>query len=207
LSGEIQTTQVLDRLLPDLHTDSYANLTFWSKPQLVQYLDDAAKQLSRAALLFIERDTSQSTVPGTATYPLPTRHNATLHISFATTPLRPGTTIELESRDRAFQTTPGNPDHWYEDDLAIASIALAPVPTTAAPLPMICAMYPPDLDTGQVNTLLQAPAPVAIHLSYFVLAKAYGSESETEEPDLANHAGAMVAMLEQVFQHLWGEGV
>lgn len=203
----IDTNQILDALLPDLHADSYANLTFWAKPQLVQYLDDAAKQLSRNSLLFVERSTIQSTVAATATYPLPLRHNATLHISFDTTPLRPATTIELEARNPAFQTTPGNPDHWYEDDLSITSVALAPVPTTAAPLPMICAMYPPDLDTGQVNTLLQAPAPAAIHLSYFVLAKAYGSESETEEPDLANHAGAMVAMLEQVFAHLWGEGV
>lgn len=206
MSGEIQTTTVLDGLLPDLHSPDYASLTFWSKPQLVQFLDDAAKQLSTKTMLFVERDTSQNTAPGTALYSLPPRHNATLHVAFGTSPLRPATTYELVARDPGYATTPGIPDHWYEDNLPIPQISIAPVPTTSAPLAMICSMYPPDLDTAQVNTLLQAPAPVAIYLEYFVLAKAYGAEGESEEPDLAQHCAAKVALLEQVFAHLYGEG-
>jgi hypothetical protein len=206
MAGEIQTTAVLDQLLPDLHSDSYANLTFWTQAQLINFMDEAAKQLSRNTMLFVERDTSKTTANATGTYALPSRHNATLHVSYGSTPLRPGTTIEMEARDPAWQTTPGTPDHWYEDDMNVTSIALAPVPTSASPLPMICSMYPPDLDTGQVNTLLQAPAPVAIYLSYYVLARCYGKESESEESDVSQHAAAKVALLEQVFAHLWGEG-
>ena len=105
-----------------------------------------------------------------------------------------------------YQNFSNTPDHWYEDDLSITSIGLAPVPFAIAPIAMVCGMYPPDLDTAQANTLLEAPAPIAVYLSFFVLAKAYGSESETEEPDLAQHANQMVSMLEQVSAHLWGEG-
>jgi hypothetical protein len=205
MAGEIQTTAVLDQLLPDLHSDSYANLTFWTQAQLINFMDEAAKQLSRNTMLFVERDTSKTTANATGTYALPSRHNTTLHVSYGATPLRPSTTIEMESRDQGYTTTPGTPDHWYEDDMNVASIALAPVPTSASPLPMICSMYPPDLDTGQVNTLLQAPAPVAIHLAFYVLARAYGKESESEESDVSQHAAAKVALLEQVFAHLWGE--
>jgi hypothetical protein len=206
MSGEIQTSNILQNLLPDLHSDSIANLTFWTQSQLINFLDESAKQLSRNTMLFVERDTSKTTANGTGTYSLPLRHNDTIHVSYGATPLRPSTTIELEARDQGYRTTPGTPDHWYEDDMDVTAIALAPVPTAAVSLPMICSMYPPDLDTGQVNTLLQAPAPVSIYLSFYVLAKAYGKESETEEADLSQHAAAKVALLEQVFAHLWGEG-
>jgi hypothetical protein len=206
MAGEINTTSVLDQLLPDLHSDSYGNLTFWTQAQLINFLDEGAKKLSRATMLFVERDTSKTTANGTGTYSLPLRHNDTIHVSYGATPLRPATTIELEARDQGYRTTPGNPDHWYEDDMDVTAIALAPVPTAAVSLPMICSMYPPDLDTGQLNTLLQAPAPVGIYLSYFVLARCYGKESESEIQDLSQHAEAKVALLEQVFAHLWGEG-
>jgi|SRR5215467_5014158 len=205
MAGEINTTAVLDNLLPDLHADSYANLTFWTQAQLIAFEDQAAKQLSRAAMLFVERDTSKTTINGTRTYSLPARHNATIHVSYATVPLRPATTIEMEARDEEFETTAGPPDHWYEDNLDSTLIGLAPVPDSAASLPMVCSVYPPDLDG--INTLLQAPAPVAIYLTYFVLAKAYGKESETEEPDLAQHAAANVALFEQLFLHYYGEGL
>jgi hypothetical protein len=47
---------------------------------------------------------------------------------------------------------------------------------------------------------------VSIYLSFYVLGKCYSKESETEQPDLSQHCQAKVALLEQVFQHLWGEG-
>jgi hypothetical protein len=118
--------------------------------------------------------------------------------------------IELESRDPAFQTTPATadapPDHWYEDDIGITAVGIAPVPATAVALPMICSMYPPDIDVGGLNVLLQAPAPVAGYLAFFVLAKAYGREGESENPDLAQHCAARVKMYEQIFEKYYGKG-
>ncbi len=208
MAGEIDTTVVLANLLPDLHSTSFANLNFWLKADLIQWMDEAAKQLSRACMMFVERVTGTNTSNGTATYSLPTRHNATIHISFGTVPLRSATAMEMEARDPAFQTTPGPPDHWYEDTIGITSVGLVPVPTTSAALPMICSMAPPDLDTAQVmNVLLQAPSPVAAYLAFYVLAGAYGREGESEQPDLAKHASARVKMYEQIFSHYYGPGL
>jgi hypothetical protein len=207
VSGEIDSTVVLTNLLPDLHSSSFANLTFWTKGDLIQFMDEAAKRLARACMMFVERDTSNTTVNATATYALPTRHLATIHASFGTAPLRPATTIEMESRDPAFQTAPGTPDHWYEDTLGTGTIGLTPVPTTAVTLPLVCSMYPPDLDVAQVNTLLQAPAPVSGYLTFSILAGAYGRESETEQPDLAKHCQARCSLYEQLFMHYYGPGL
>jgi hypothetical protein len=207
MAGEIDTSVVITNLLPDLHSDSLANLNFWTEANLIQWVDEAAKQLSRAVMMFVERDTSNTTAGGTATYPLPSRHNATIHVSFGTSPLRPATVIELEARDPAFQTTPGPPDHWYEDTIGMTTVGVAPVPTTAVSLPLICSVHPADIDVAKVNHLLQAPAPVAGYLGMFVLAKAYGREGESEQPDLAQHCAARVKMYEQIFERYYGKGV
>ena len=203
MSGEIDTSQVLDNLLPDLHADSYANLTYWTESELYRFLDQGAKQLANAAMMFVERDASQSTQPGVSGYPLPARYVATVHVSYGDRPLRPATIIEMEARDPAFLSTEGAPDHWFQDDLALGIIGLAPVPDQAAALPMLSSVTPPDLDLG--STLLQAPAPVAIYLGYFVLAKCYGLEGESEQSDLAQHCAAKVQLLEQVFAKYYGE--
>lgn len=47
MAGEIQTTGVIDQLLPSLHADSRANLYFWSEADLIQWMDEALKGLAR----------------------------------------------------------------------------------------------------------------------------------------------------------------
>lgn len=110
-----------------------------------------------------------------------------------------------QGNDEAFQSTPGTPDHWYEDDLALGTVGLVPVPIAVSPVATICNMCPPDLDVGQVNVLVQAPAPVATYLAFSVLEKAYGQEGESEQPDLAQHCQGRADMLEQVFQSYYGK--
>lgn len=203
----IDTQVVIDELLPALHSDTRAHLTFWSEGDLIEWIDQAAKRLARAAMMFAERTASTTTTPGTATYALPSRHLATIHVSYGTAPLRPATMLELEARDPAFEATAGAPDHWYEQNLGVATIGLTPVPTATASLPIIMSAAPQDVDTGKSNTLLEAPDPVKGYLTFSVLAAAYGRESETEQPDLAKHAAARVSMYEQIFTKYYGAGV
>ena len=206
MAGEINTTPVLAALLPELHADSMAHLNFWTQADLIQWADEACKRLSRASMMFVERDsTTITTVGGTAIYTLNSRQNSTLHISLGTSSLRPAAVMDLEARDEAFQSTPGTPDHWYEDDLALGTVGLVPVPIAVSPVATICNMCPPDLDVGQVNVLVQAPAPVATYLAFSVLEKAYGQEGESEQPDLAQHCQGRADMLEQVFQSYYGK--
>jgi hypothetical protein len=204
MAGEIDTQALLTALLPDLHADSFADLTFWTEDDLIQWTDEACKRLARVSMTFVERDTSITTAGGTAIYSLPSRQVATLHISLGISPLRPAAVIDLEARDESFQSTPGTPDHWYEDDIMLGTVGLVPVPTAAAALPTICAVYPPDVDVAQDNTLVQAPAPLAGYLAFSVLAKAYGEEGESEQPELAKHCRARVQMYEQICQQYYG---
>ena len=206
MAGEIDTTQVITDLLPSLHADSTAHLTFWSLSDLINWMDEGLKRLARVCGVFVERDTSITTANATATYALPERHDTTLYVSYGTTPLRPAAMIELEMRDTAFQTTPGTPDHWYEDGQGW-NIGLSPVPTAAVSLPLVMACWPPALDTGQMNTLVQAPAPLAGYLSMYTLSKAYGREGESEMPDVAQHCAARCAMYEQIFEKYYGAGL
>jgi len=206
MAGEIDTTQVVTELLPSLHSDSRANLTFWSEADLIQWMDESVKRLSRKTMTFVERDASIVTAGGTATYPLPTREVVPLHVSYDSVPLRPAAMIEMEARDPAFQVTEGTPDHWYADRLGMATVGLAPVPNDAKTLAVIGIMLPPELDAGKSNTLLQAPAPLKGYLAFSVLASAYGREGESEMPDLAQHARARVQMYEDILTQYYGRG-
>jgi len=207
MSGEFDSQQVITELLPTLHADTRAHLYFWSEADLIQWCDEALKRLADEAMVFVERDTSQTTAGGTAIYPLPSRQLATIHISAGTSSLRPATAIELEARDPAYATAPGTPDHWYQDTIGLDSVGLAPVPTTAVALPLICVVYPLDLDVAKVNTLVQAPAPLKGYLAFAVIARAYGRESETEQPDLAQHATARLKLYEAALVKYFGPGL
>lgn len=205
-AGSIDTRAVVDSALPLLHADTRANLTFWSETDLIEWMDEGLKRLSRVAGVFVEMDSSINTVNGTATYALPERHNASLYISYGNAPLRPASMIELEMRDAAFQTTTGTPDHWYEDGQG-PNVGLSPVPTSAVNVPLVMSCWPPVLDDAQLNRLVQAPAPLAGYLLMYTLSKAYGREGESEMPDVAAHCSARCDMYTQMFTKYYGAGL
>jgi hypothetical protein len=206
--GSLDTTAVIDGLLWTLHAGSRADLTFWSEGDLIQWMDEALKRLSRVACVFVGRDASILTVETQATYTLPARHIATLHMSHVTTPMRPAGTMELEALDTAYQTTAGTPARWYQDLQGAVTVGLAPVPDTSdEALPIIYEGYPDTLDAGKQNTLVAAPPPLKGYLAMCVLAEAYGRESEIESPDIAAHCRGRVALYEQIFTSYYGAGV
>lgn len=205
-AGSIDTTAVIDGILPTLHADARENLAFWTEPDLIEWMDEGLKRLARVAGVFVERDTSITAVPGTAVYPLPERQDATLHVSFGAAPLRPGAMLELEMRDSNFQTTPGTPDHWYEDGQGW-NIGLTPVPASAETLPILMTAWPPALDIERKNTVVQGPASLAGYLAMYVLAQAYGREGESEMPDVAQHCAGRCEMYEQIFAKYYGAGL
>jgi hypothetical protein len=206
VAGEINTVNVIAQLLPMLHSDSVADLVFWSQSDLIDWMDEGLKRLARVAGWNVERDASITTANGTAAYALPARQEATLYVSLGNTPLRPASMIELEARNSAFQSTPGTPDHWYEDGQG-ANVAVSPVPTTAVALPLIISAWPVALDAAQVNTLVQAPAAFAGYLTFYTLQQAYAREGESEMPDVAEHCASRCQMYESLFSHYFGKGI
>jgi|SRR5215831_4223838 len=198
----INVTQVVDELLPSLHAATRAELVFWTETDLLQWVDEAAKRLSRVAYCFIERDTATTTVLGQTRYPLPARHVTTLHVSYGMTPIRPSGILELEMRDSVFGMTQGTPDHWFEDLQAGAQIGLSPVPNVISSIPIIFAAYPPEINIG--NQQLSAPVPLKGYLAMSVLEQAYKREGEMEEADVAAHCMARRQMYEQILSNYYG---
>jgi hypothetical protein len=206
--GSLDTTQVIDELLPSLHAGSRADLTFWTEGDLIQWLDEALKRLARVACVFVGRTASILTVAGQAAYSLPQRHISTLHVSHLDTAIRPAGTMELEAQNPAYQTAQGTPAYWYEDLQGNAVFCLAPVPDTSdEPLPMIYEGWPDALDAGKQQTMVAAPPPLKGYLAMCVLAAAYGREGEMEMPDVAAHCKERVAMYDQIFQSYYGAGL
>lgn len=209
MAGELNTVTVLAQLLPMLHADTMADLSYWTQADLIDWMDEGLKRLARVAAWDVEQDTSITTANGVAAYALPERQDATLYVSLGNpgvTPLRPASMIELEARNAAFQSTPGTPDHWYEDGQG-DNVALTPVPTTAGPVTLVMSAWPPALDAAQVNTLVQAPAAFAGYLTFYALQNAYGREGESEMPDVSAHCAERCGMYEKLFTHYFGPGI
>lgn len=201
-AGNLDTSQVIDEALYPLHAGSRADLTFWTEADLLEWLDEALKRLSRVACVFVGTTTSTLTVQGQASYALPPRHVATLHISYQTTALRPAATLDLEMRNPDYQTTQGTPDHWYQDLQGGSSFGLAPVPdTNDQPLPIVYEGWPdPD------QPLIGAPSPLKGYLAMKVLEGAYGREGEAESPEIAAHCKSRAEMYEQLLVSYYGPG-
>lgn len=204
----IDTQQVINSILPDLHAEAAADLTFWTEADLIRWQDESVKRLARVAAVFVLRSTALVTAAGQAGYSLPPRHVATLHVSLGSSPLRPANMEELEGLDPAFRATTGTPERWYEDKLTTPEVAFAPVPDTAGgALPMVYNSWPPELDAAKLNTTLAAPAPVKGYIAMAVLAAAYQAEGESEMPDVAAHCKGRLGLYEQMFQGYFGKGI
>jgi hypothetical protein len=203
----INSTDVITSILPDLHAAAMADLVFWDQDKLINWADECIKQLGRLAPVFTIRDTSVNTSGSVPSYSLPPRHVATIHVSLGAVSLRPSNISELEALDPDFQSVLGAPERWYEDALdgSGALIGLAPIPTVAAPLPIVYASFPPQLDVGQVNTMVPAPPPVKGYMANYILAEALQQESEAEMPDVAAHCKGRLALYEQAFQQYFGK--
>lgn len=201
----IDVDQVIEECLPSLHAATRADLVFWTAGNLLEWADEALKRLAMIAGVFVTRATTL-TVPTHGTYTSPDRHISTLHVSLDSTPLRPAGTVELEARDTNYLTTPGTPDHWYQDLLGMDVIGLVPVPNQESSLATIYEAWPSTVDAGGQNTSVPAPAPLKGYLAMYLLAEAYGREGEMEMPDVAAHCRGRLDLYHQIFQTYYGKG-
>ena len=207
--GGIDRQVVLDAILPTLHADTVANLTFWTESQLYEWMDEALKRLARVTGIFVGRDVSQATVPGQSSYTLPYNHVSTYHVSLGAAPLRPANTLELEMRNPIYRIASADaenpPSHWYEDLEGNKAIGITPVPVAVAPVNLIVAAWPTMIPAA--GAIVQAPQLVAQYVAFFVIHMALSGEDEAAAPDVASAAKSMCDLLEQTFKSYWGQGL
>lgn len=195
-------------LLPDLHTDSIANLVWWTKAELIQWADEALKRAAKRFALFINRDASQVTVSGSASFNRASRHLTTLHVAVGNRSLIASSSEELFATDESYQTTQGDPEErWYEDKLSTTT-GYQPLTTAAAAGRTIRALYtefPTELDTGEINTTIPGPLCFGDYIQTAIRAEANSKESDAAMPEVAKHDREMMSLYENLFSYYWGE--
>lgn len=202
----IDSDDVIDEALPTLHAATRGDLVFWDVTELIEWLDEGLKRLAAGTAFFVSRATA-STVIGQAGYDAPPQHLATLHVSLDNVPLRAGSTIELEARDSSYLTTPGTPDHWYEDLQGLDHTSLTPVPAAVQTMASIFTCWPGTLDDAEVNHTIPAPNPLKGYLAMWLIGEAYGREGQMEAPEIAAHCEGRIALYQQLFQAYYGHGL
>lgn len=205
----VSVNALITNLLGPLHSDSTANLVWWTDPELTRFFDEAVKRLARNFGVFVARDTTTITlVQGTAVYDAPARHISTLYVALDGAPLIAASSSELELLDDAYKTTQGTPQYWYNDKEGANRIGFYPVPNAAAagkhPELIIC-QFPAELDEAHSNTTIPVPAFEGDYLEAVVLGEAYGKESDARLPETSAAMKQLAKLYEQIFVDLYGE--
>ena len=202
----IDQSVILGYCLALLHSDTLANLVWWSQCELIQWLDASVKKLARSCGLFVGRSVSDiATVNGTQTYTLPGQFVSMLHVSYNGTPLRPTSTGELAARDSAWLTRAADPPlRWFTDTLGLAAVGLAPIPTQAKALWLIYAGWPQTVDCALDHTTIPLPWPLEPLLELEIVASAYEKEGDAFAPDIAKAARGIAGLYTKVALEYWG---
>lgn len=203
----MNVTDIIARMVPQLHSDTVNNLTFWSECELITWNDEAVKRLARTTGLFVERDiTSITLVLNQLRYTLPTRHVATLFVTLDDKPLIPTSTAQLEALDPNWENVEiGTPTRWIEDK-ELGQLIIYPPPdplTLSQAVGVIMLAYPTTLDCPKVNTTVVIPKPLEDYCEIVALGKAYGKDSDLKLPEVSNHAMQRAQLYERIMQKYW----
>lgn len=196
-------------LYPRLHAASAADLVWWTEADLRQWANDALQALARGSLLFVRRDSGTVTVQGQRAYGLPTRHLATLHVTYDDRPLGPTDYALLDAlnaaADAAACLTGEFPTRWYEDNLGLhASIGVYPSPFEVEVLEILFSQQPELL----LSTASTVPIPRCMEafIADAVLGEAWDHDSDFSMPELAAHFRSKREMYLDVYRQYWGHG-
>lgn len=183
--------------------------TAWvTMTELYQWADEAAQRLARDTGAFLAWDTSINTGAETAVYALPSYHVYTLAAWFSAVPLRITRVQDLFALDGNAMSTecqPGSaPTRVSYDAGSVGTATLYPIPGTNGTLKQIMEEVPPTVAAATPTVPLCAIAQD--YFLYAMLAGARGKESEGAMPEMLPHFQKRLALLEQLFEHLWGPG-
>lgn len=203
----MNVTDIITRLVPQLHSDTVNNLSVWTECELIQWVDESVKRLARITGSFVERDiTSISLALDQMRYTLPARHVATLFVTLDDKPLIPTSTTQLEALDPNWENADiDTPARWAEDKELGQLIIYPPPdpPNVSKTVGIIMLAYPAELDCPKVNTSVVLPKPLEDYCEIVALGKAYGKDSDLRLPEVASHAAQRAQLYEQICQKYW----
>ena len=100
----VDLANTINDILPTLGASGIGDLDWCTQAELYQWADEAAKRLSHRVGVFVTRDTSTNLLIGEATYPVPTGHVATVHVTVLPTSKLSGFTQD-QALERLFVGT------------------------------------------------------------------------------------------------------
>jgi hypothetical protein len=176
---------------------------------LYEYADEAVKRLTYALGLFKKYDASVALAAGTARYTLPAEHAFTViaWLAYPAAPvqmLRLSNVAQLFALDANWGVKTGAPVRLSLDAGGTGTATLYPVPVTNATLAQVEQYLPHTVVAGASD--IPASPICQDYFTNFMLAQALGKESDHAKPEVAAHLVERCRLMEQVFQHLWGEG-
>lgn len=189
-------------LYPYLGAIDAAGLEFWTEAELLAWLNSGFERLARKTGVFVERDATTTVTGGNPSYPLPTRHLSTIHVSLGTVRLRAANRAELEARDVSWKTSAATPSHYLQDHGAgLASIRLYKKPVASGTLAIVQHVTPTALAAGDP---LPLPDPLADYAFFVALAEARRRESDAAMPEVAAFCDELLGLYEHVCREYWG---
>lgn len=208
----LDVTQLITATWPILHSDNSADAIFVDDAEVTRYFADKLKKLAQRFGVFIARDTSFVTLfNGQQIYNLPPRHLSTMHVAYQGSALCASSTKELEALDDDFQgtgATAQNPiSRFYEDKMGINKIGFYPVPGAADngnQVEEIFHQYPCNIHESHLDNTINAPLFVGDYLQMGVVEECYKKESVFEMVEVAQGAGQLAQLYEQVMTAYWG---
>lgn len=195
----------LAEVYPCLNADDAASLIHWTEAELIEWANQGQRDLARRFSMWVERDTTNTTADGTASYTLPTRHLSTIHVTLGGASLRAASVRELEALSAAWTTDDCTgaavPSHYCQDVAGTTAIRLYKIPGTVATLAILHHEYPADLASGSNPDM---PDPVADWLFFRMVAEARAKESDGSMPEAAKFCRDVMGVYESAFAGYWG---
>jgi hypothetical protein len=178
----------LNDLLPDLRSDTMANLTWWGESELYRYANNQLQELGKAIPIWT-RITDFTTVALTTTYPLPARTVDVLGVYLDGRRIDPLTADELDANDSTWRRRGGEKPRRYTLDLANSQITLTDIPDAAYQVILIYTETPAEIAAGSATVAGPATLPDLTQLA--TIQQAYQRQSEASMPDVAAAANVL----------------
>lgn len=208
----INLTNAMGDVIPQLNASGPNDLVFWSITDLYQWFDEAGMKLARTCGVFVERDTSLTSILDQGAYTLPADQISTIQVDLAGKVLKARTVRELEALDANWPSTVGVPVAFVQDTQGVTQLVIYPAPDAedtgdtigltlhVAPVPiMVDGVFTP------ANAFLSAPQCVREYFTFTAIGEARAKESKMQMQEVAAWMRQLTGWMEQVFEGYWGE--
>jgi hypothetical protein len=206
----ISYPDILEELLPALNASSYTDLVFWTQEELLEFAEEAARQLG-ALGVNVSRD-DLAVYGGSSSFQMPARTLSVIHVSHEGRSLRGINVQELEARDSDWRTAADDePTHFASDVAGVEILTLYPMPNDDGTGGVVrhhwqgpvWSPLAPDSPLALISDTAPGPGIFGDYIRYRVIEKARERDGDGMMLDAAIHAGERCKLYAAIFGRYW----